>query len=285
MNGSGFAEAFDGFVDAQLEWLSDNGAWFFDGLNDVLHAGYQAIYSGLTLAPFWVVTLIFGVLGWRLTASPRFAIGAMLGLVLCASMGLWPQTMSTLALVLSATSMALIVGIPLGVAAGLMPSLDRVSEPVLDLIQTLPPYIYLLPAIALLGYGPGTALVATFIVAVPPVVRLTSLGIRMTPKVFIELGHASGTTGWQQFFKIRLPFALPSIMAGVNQGLMMAFGMVVIAGIVGSGGLGEVIYGAIRTLDIAMSINAAIAIVILTLILDRMAQSARRLGRRAAHES
>lgn len=280
-----FAAAFDEFVDARLEWLSDNGAWFFDGLNDVLHAGYQAIYSGLTLLPFWAVILAFGALGWRLAASWRFAAGAMLGLLLCVAMGLWPQTMSTLALVLSATSMALVIGIPLGVAAGLMPSLDRVSEPVLDLIQTLPPYIYLLPAIALLGYGPGTALVATFIVAVPPVVRLTSLGIRMTPKVFIELGQATGTTGWQQFFKIRLPFALPSIMAGVNQGLMMAFGMVVIAGIVGSGGLGEVIYGAIRTLDIAMSINAAIAIVILTLILDRLAQSATRLGRRAAHES
>ncbi|WP_110968724.1 ABC transporter permease [Pseudomonas huaxiensis] len=282
MNGSGFAAAFDAFVDARLEWLSDNGAWFFDGLNAVLQGGYQVIYSGLTLVPFYVIILLFGALGWRLTGSWRFAVGAMLGLVLCVIMGLWPQTMSTLALVLAATSMALIVGIPVGVAAGLMPSLDRISEPVLDLIQTLPPYIYLLPAIALLGYGPGTALVATFIVAVPPVVRLTSLGIRMTPKVFIELGHASGTNGWQQFYKIRLPFALPSIMAGVNQGLMMAFGMVVIAGIVGSGGLGEVIYGAIRTLDIAMSINAAIAIVILTLILDRMAQSATRLGRRAA---
>lgn len=135
-------------------------------------------------------------------------------------------------------------------------------------------FIYLLPAIALLGYGPATALLATFIVAVPPALRLTSLGIRMTPKEFVELGDASGVTGLQMFFKIRLPFAMPSIMAGVNQSLMMAFGMVVIAGIVGSGGLGEAIYGAVRTLDIAKSINAALAIVILTMILDRLAQSA-----------
>ena len=133
MNASGFAAAFDEFVDARLEWLSDNGGWFFDGLNDVLHAGYQAIYSGLTLVPYYVIILLFGVLGWRLTRSWRFAVGAMVGLLLCSIMGLWPQTMSTLALVLAATSMALIVGIPLGVAAGLMPSLDRVSEPVLDL--------------------------------------------------------------------------------------------------------------------------------------------------------
>jgi glycine betaine/proline transport system permease protein len=121
---------------------------------------------------------------------------------------------------------------------------DRLLEPGLDLIQTLPPYIYLLPAIALLGYGPATALIATVIVAMPPAIRLTSLGIRMTPHEFIELGQASGLTPWQMFVKIRLPFAIPSVMAGINQSLMMAFGMVVIAGIVGSGGLGETIYGA-----------------------------------------
>ncbi|WP_292127725.1 ABC transporter permease subunit, partial [Mesorhizobium sp.] len=151
---------------------------------------------------------------------------------------------------------------------------DRFLEPILDLIQTLPPYIYLLPAIALLGYGPATALVATFIVAMPPAIRLTALGIRMTPREFVELGHATGLTPWQMFVKIRLPFAIPSVMAGINQSLMMAFGMVVIAGIVGSGGLGETIYSAVRTLDIATSINAAIAIVILTMVLDRLTQSA-----------
>lgn len=182
--------------------------------------------------------------------------------------------MSTLALVTTATILALLVGIPLGILAGFARSLDRLLEPVLDLVQTMPPYIYLLPAIALLGYGPATALIATFIVAMPPAIRLTSLGIRMTPREFIELGHASGLTPWQMFMKIRLPFAIPSVMAGINQSLMMAFGMVVIAGIVGSGGLGETIYGAVRTLDIATSINAAIAIVILTMVLDRLTQSA-----------
>jgi glycine betaine/proline transport system permease protein len=186
--------------------------------------------------------------------------------------------MSTLALVLTATALALAIGIPIGIAAGFFPALDRFMEPGLDLIQTLPPYIYLLPAIALLGYGPATALIATVIVAVPPAIRLTSLGIRMTPREFIELGEALGIRPAQMFFKIRLPFALPSIMAGINQSLMMAFGMVVIAGIVGSGGLGETIYGAIRTLDIATSINGAIAIVVLTMVLDRITQSAARLG-------
>ena len=155
-------------------------------------------------------------------------------------------------------------------------------EPVLDLIQTLPPYIYLLPAIALLGFGPATALLATLIVAMPPAIRLTSLGIRRTPLQFVELGQATGMTGAQMFFKIRLPFAMPSIMAGINQSLMMAFGMVVIAGIVGSGGLGETIYGAIRTLDIAKSIDAAIAIVILTMVIDRLTQSLVPTGKEQA---
>lgn len=273
MNPADFAAAFDEKVDAALEWMADNWSTAFDALNDALKGLYQAVYWALAVAPFYVVAALVGALAWRLTGSWKFAVGTALALCFCELMGLWPETMSTLALVLTATSLALVVGVPAGVAAGLMPALDRVTEPTLDLLQTLPPYIYLLPAIALLGYGSGTALVATFIVAVPPVLRLTSLGIRMTPQQFIELGEASGTTGWQQFFKIRLPFALPSIMAGVNQSLMMAFGMVVIAGIVGSGGLGEAIYGAIRTLDIARSINASIAIVILTLILDRMTQS------------
>ena len=222
-----------------------------------------------------MIALVAAALGWRLINVPA---GLLAGVALlgCAVMGLWAETMSTLALVITATFMALVIGIPLGVVAGFVKSFDRFVEPILDLIQTLPPYIYLLPAIALMGYGPATALLATVIVAMPPVIRLTSLGIRRTPREFLELGQASGLTPWQMFSKIRLPFAIPSVMAGINQSLMMAFGMVVIAGIVGSGGLGETIYSAVRTLDIATSINAAIAIVILTMVIDRLTQSAAR---------
>ena len=127
--------------------------------------------------------------------------------------------------------------------------------------------------LAFLGYGPATAIVATFVVALPPVIRLSAHGFRMTPVEFAELGQATGAKPVDAFLKIRVPFALPSVMAGINQSLMMAFGMVVIAGIVGSGGLGETIYGAVRKLDIALSVNAAIAIVILTIIIDRISQA------------
>ncbi|AEA69960.1 ABC transporter permease [Pseudomonas brassicacearum] len=270
-----FSSQFDAVVDSSLEWLSDKGEFLFDAANAMLTGIYKGGLWCIAYPPYYVVAIIIALIGWRIVGV-RFAILTALALLFCDVMGLWPETVSTLALVLTATVLALVVAIPLGVLAGLAPSVDRIVDPVLDLIQTMPPYIYLLPAIALLGYGPATALLATFIVAVPPAIRLTSLGIRMTPREFIELGEASGVTGWQMFLKIRLPFAKPSIMAGVNQSLMMAFGMVVIAGIVGSGGLGESIYGAIRTLDIAKSINAAMAIVILTMILDRLAQSAAR---------
>lgn len=268
-------DTFDTWTDDALAWISDNGEWLFEAIRSVLEGTYDGILWLLQLAPFYAIAIIGALLGWRLI---NLASGMLIGvaLVFCAFMGLWAETMSTLALVATATILALVVGIPIGIVAGFVRSFDRFLEPVLDLIQTMPPYIYLLPAIALLGYGPATALVATVIVAMPPAIRLTSLGIRMTPHEFIELGQASGLTPWQMFTKIRLPFAIPSVMAGINQSLMMAFGMVVIAGIVGSGGLGETIYGAVRTLDIATSINAAIAIVILTMVLDRLTQSAAR---------
>ncbi|MBY3384757.1 ABC transporter permease [Rhizobium laguerreae] len=277
MDTSGFTDLFDEWTDSALEWVSDNGEFLFETIRQVLEGLYDGILWLLQLPPFYLVALIVALIGWRLV-NVWFAVLSGVALALCFSMGLWPETMSTLALVLTATALALAIGIPIGIAAGFFTSLDRFMEPGLDLIQTLPPYIYLLPAIALLGYGPATALIATVIVAVPPAISLTSLGIRMTPKEFIELGEALGMTPARMFFKIRLPFALPSIMAGINQSLMMAFGMVVIAGIVGSGGLGETIYGAIRTLDIATSINGAIAIVVLTMVLDRITQSAARLG-------
>jgi glycine betaine/proline transport system permease protein len=272
MDTSDIADAFDTVVDNALIWVSDNGAFLFDGIRSVFEGFYDGVLDLLTIAPWAAVAVAFGLIGCALLGL-RGGVLVAVGLALCWGMGLWPETMSTFALVLTSTCLALLIGLPLGILAGFLPRLDNAVEPVLDLVQTMPPYIYLLPAIALLGFGPATALLATLIAAMPPAIRLTSLGIRATPTQFIELGQATGMTAAQMFFKIRLPFALPSIMAGINQSLMMAFGMVVIAGIVGSGGLGETIYEAIRTLDIAKSIDAAIAIVILTMVIDRLTQN------------
>lgn len=275
MDISAFTDTFDTGVDTLLSWIGDNGAGLFDFLRAILEGTYSSTLWVLQIAPIYVIATAAALLAWRLIGWLA-GILAGVSLVFCALMGLWADTMSTLALVITATFLALMIGIPVGIVAGFVRSFDRLLQPLLDLIQTLPPYIYLLPAIALLGYGAATALAATVVVAMPPAIRLTALGIRMTPAEFIELGHACGLTPWQMFTKIRLPFAIPSVMAGINQSLMMAFGMVVIAGIVGSGGLGQTIYEAVRKLDIATSINAAIAIVVLTIVLDRLTQSAAR---------
>lgn len=281
MDEQNLTDAIDEAIDNGLNWLNDNATDLFDAFRSVLDGLYEAIEWALLAPPFYVVALIVGVLGWR-AVSLRFGIAAALGLTFCAVMGLWPATMETLALVIAATVLALLIAIPLGIVAGFNPRLNNALLPMLDMIQTLPPYIYLLPAVALIGFGPATALAATVIVAVPPALRLTAHGIRLTPLNFLELGQASGSSSSQMFVKIRLPFAMPSIMAGVNQCLMMAFGMVVIAGIVGSGGLGATIYDAIRTLDIGKSIDAAIAIVILTMILDRITEGAVKDERKPA---
>lgn len=265
-------KAFDGAADAGMSWLTDHGGAVFDLARAMLEGAFDGLLAGLLLLPFWVVSIAIGLLAAR-SLGWKSGIAAAFGLALCQAIGLWTATIETLCLVIISVMLAVLVGVPVGVLSGYSARLTKMLDPMLDLIQTLPPYIYLLPAIAFLGYGPATAIVATYIVAAPPVIRLSALGFRQTPVEFIELGEATGTKPLDAFLKIRVPFALPSVMAGINQSLMMAFGMVVIAGIVGSGGLGETIYGAIRKLDIALSVNAAIAIVILTIIIDRISQS------------
>jgi glycine betaine/proline transport system permease protein len=268
---------FDDLVDRGLGWLSDNASGIFDGLAHVLDSIFSGINSALTLPPFWVIIVLAALLGW-VGLGRGFALFAGAGLALCFAMNLWAETMSTLALVLSSTILALLFAIPLGIVVGLTARMSRWTDVVLDFLQTMPPYIYLVPGIALLGYGSATAMCATSIVAIPPAMRLTAHGIRMTPHQFRELGTATGMRPFEALCKIRLPFALPSILAGVNQSLMLGFGMVVIAGIAGSGGLGQSVYEAVRTLQIDKSINAGIAIVVLTIILDRLSQRLGRLG-------
>jgi len=271
MDISEIAQWLDEQINEGYFWLTDHASNLFDSFRSLLDGLFGIIDKLLALPPWWAVVLLVLVAGWFLLGRV-FAIGAALGLALCQSMGLWSETMTTLTLVFSATLMALVIGIPLGILAGLSVGLSRASDVVLDFIQTMPAYIWLLPGLALLGYGPATAMAATCLVAIPPAMRLTAHGIRMTPTAFRELATALGMKPLQALFKIRLPFAMPSILAGVNQSLMLGFGMVVIAGIVGSGGLGQTVYNAVINLQIDQSINAGIAIVVLSIVLDRFTQ-------------
>ncbi|MET3717405.1 ABC transporter permease subunit [Pseudomonas sp. PvP001] len=265
-------EAFDTVVDTALAWLIDEASGFFAAISTGMEAAYGAFNTLLMFAPWWVLVLIVALVGWRVNGV-LFALAAAAGLWLCHAMGLWTETIATLTLVFSSTLLALLIAIPLGVLVGLSAKWKHSAELVLDFIQTMPPYIFLLPGIALLGYGPATAIWATCLVAIPPALRLTAHGIFMTPTQYCELGSAVGMKPVSQVLKIRLPFALPSILAGINQSLMLSFGMVVIAGIAGSGGLGQTIYEAVRTLKIDLAVNAGIAIVVLTIILDRISQA------------
>ena len=273
---SALVDVIDSSIDASLQWLYDHAGSAFDIVRLVLDSTFAGIHWVLVAGPFWVVILAFALLAWRCVGL-GFCVIAAVGLWLCQLMGLWPETMSTLTLVIASTILAIGIALPLGVVVGLAPTATRATNVVLDFVQTMPPYVYLLPSIALIGYGSATAMSATTLVAIPPALRLTALGIRLTPTPFRELGAASGMTGAQQLFRIRIPCALPSILAGVNQSLMLGFAMVVIAGIVGSGGLGQTVYDAVRTLNIGKAVDAGIAIVILTIVLDRLSQSVSRL--------
>ena len=267
-------DSFDQAIEDAVFWLNDNAAALFDSARWILDAAYGAVGFLFSAPPYPVVVLLTLLAGWFFVGR-LFGVGAALGLWLCSLMGLWRETVDTLTLVVSSTLVALLIAIPLGIAVGLAPRATKAADVMLDFIQTMPPYIYLLPGIALLGYGPATAMCATSLVAIPPALRLTAHGIRSTPLQFRELGAAVGMTPLELLFKVRIPIAMPAILAGVNQSLMLGFGMVVIAGIVGSGGLGQAIYDAVRTLQVDRSINAGIAIVILSIVLDRFSQ---RLG-------
>lgn len=269
---SAIIDTFDTTIDSALAWLIDEAAGVFAAMSTAMETAYGAINAVLMLPPWWAVVLVVALIGWRVVGW-GFALTAVVGLWLCEAMGLWTETMATLTLVFSSTLLALLMAIPAGVLVGLSARWKESAEWILDFIQTMPPYIFLLPGIALLGYGPATAIWATCLVAIPPALRLTAHGVFMTPVQYCELGSAVGMKTASQVLKIRIPFAIPSILAGINQSLMLSFGMVVIAGIAGSGGLGQTIYEAVRTLKIDLAVNAGIAIVVLTIVLDRISQA------------
>lgn len=260
------------WVNAGVKVLLDNGASVFDSVGVVVEGFAQSIEQGLLAIPFWLIIAVatfVGIkrLGWG------FGVFVALALMLIVVTGFWPQTMVTLALTLSATLISLLFGIPLGIWCARNNHINASVRPVLDFMQTMPAFVYLIPAAMLFGLGrvPGT--IATVIFAMPPVVRLTSLGIRQVSSEQVEAGNAFGCTSAQLLFKVQLPIALPTIMAGVNQTIMMALSMVIIASMVGAGGLGNDVLASIQRLDIGLGFESGLAVVLLAIILDRITES------------
>jgi glycine betaine/proline transport system permease protein len=225
-----------------------------------------------------VLALVLVLLAWW-RVGWRFAVFTLTSVAIIAGVRLWSDTAQTLALVLSATTFSLAVGLPLGIWAARSDRVDRVLRPVLDFMQTMPAFVYLIPAAMLFGLGTVPGTVATIIFSMPPAVRLTCLGIRQVPRELVEAGVAFGCTPRQLLFKVQIPIAAPSIMAGVNQNIMLALSMVVIASMIGAGGLGTVVLSGIQRLDVGLGFEGGIGVVLLAIVLDRITQSFGRLRR------
>ena len=259
-------------IDLGVEWLLANA----QGLFDVIKLSVLALVSItewlLEWPPAWLFALITAALGfWRVNGG--FALFVLLGFNLVLSMELWSEMIATLSLVLTASGLALLIGLPLGILSARSRLTWRLVRPCLDLMQTMPAFVYLIPAVMLFSTGAVPSILATLIFAMPPVVRLTHLGIVQVPDDLIEAGRSFGCTDRQLLWKVQMPNAVPTVMTGVNQTIMLSLSMVVIASMIGGGGLGDVVLRGIQQLDVGMGFEGGIAVVILAVILDRLSQS------------
>jgi glycine betaine/proline transport system permease protein len=265
-------------IELVVDWLLENASPFFDGLTLLIGSVTDALADGLLAVPLPVFALVLVTLAWW-RVGWRFAVFTLTSIAVIAGVDLWHDTVQTLALVLSATAFSLAVGLPLGIWAARSDRVDRMLRPVLDFMQTMPAFVYLIPAAMLFGLGTVPGTVATIIFSMPPAVRLTSLGIRQVPRELVEAGLAFGCTRGQLLFKVQIPTAAPSIMAGVNQNIMLALSMVVIASMIGAGGLGTVVLSGIQRLDVGLGFEGGIGVVLLAIVLDRITQSFGRYRR------
>lgn len=260
------------YVEYVVSWLTINFKPFFDFIKDTGNSSIEGVESLLLFVPFYLVILAFGILAWKKVGLGT-AIGTILGMALIFLMGLWVETMETLALIIVSTAAALIIGIPLGIWAAKNHRASLVVRPLLDLMQTMPAFVYLIPAVLFFSIGKLPGAFATIIFAMPPAVRLTTLGIEQVPKDVVEAARAFGATNRQLLFKVELPLAVRTILAGVNQTILLALSMVVIAGMIAAGGLGEKVLEGINNLDIGLGFESGLAVVILAIILDRITQA------------
>ena len=259
------------WVNDVVQHLLDNYSGAFDSIGQVVSGFSEAIENLLMLPPAWLLIAIFVALGlWRIGA--RFAVFTAVAFILIVMTGFWEQTVVTLGLTFSSTLISLLLGIPLGIWAARSERVATIIRPILDFMQTMPAFVYLIPAAMLFGLGRVPGIIATVIFAMPPAVRLTSLGIRQVNKEIVEAGQSFGCTSRQLLFKVQLPNAMPSIMAGVNQTIMMALSMVIIASMVGAGGLGNDVLASIQRLDIGLGFESGMAVVLLAIILDRITE-------------
>lgn len=260
------------WTDRAIEYLTFNYRDTTKAIADSLETLVLGIRDFLIFIPVELSIIIVALIAWRL-AGKKIALFSIVGLFFIYNVQLWDQTMQTMAMVITGVTLCIIIGIPLGILAAKNNTAHRIIAPILDFMQTLPAFVYLLPAIPFFGLGVVPAVITTLIFAMPPVIRLTNLGIKQVPEELIELGKSFGSTFFQMLFKIELPLARATILAGINQCIMLSLSMVVIAAMIGAKGLGGVVWTAIQTLNMGMGFEAGVAIVILAIILDRITQN------------
>jgi glycine betaine/proline transport system permease protein len=257
------------WAEAIVEWLIGHASWLFNAIAAAMETVINAVLWALqTPHPLFVV-LFFAALAFWLQKSWKAAALAVLGLLFVINQGYWEETTETLTLVLTACAVCMGIGVPIGIAAAHRPRLFAVMRPVLDLMQTLPTFVYLIPAIVFFGIGMVPGLIATAIFVIPAPIRLTHLGISSTPAALIEAGRAFGATPRQMLWKIELPYALPQIMAGLTQTIMLSLSMVVIAALVGASGLGVPVVRALNSVNTGLGFESGFVIVVVAVILDR----------------
>lgn len=253
-----------------VESLTANAAGFFDLISEGLGAAITSLTDALLWVPPLVLIALIAGLAFFLQRSVKLVAFVVLALLLVVNLGYWQASMETLSLVTCATLACLVVGVPIGIAAAHRPWLEACLRPLLDLMQTIPTFVYLIPTLILFGLGVVPGLISTVIFALPAPIRLTTLGIASVPKSLIEAGESFGATRTQLLWKVELPYALPTIMAGVTQCIMLSLSMVVIAALVGADGLGKPVVRALNTVNIADGFEAGLAIVIVAIVLDRL---------------
>jgi glycine betaine/proline transport system permease protein len=253
-----------------FDFLTTNFSWFFDRLSDGLKSILEALINFMLWLPPVVLVLLVVALAWWLQKSWRLALAVAIGLLFIINQGLWQETVETLVLVVAATAVSMAIGVPIGIWAAHKPRVYRVLHPLLDLMQTMPTFVYLIPVLILFGLGIAPGLIVTVIFAMPSPIRLTYLGIISVPKPMLEAGQAFGATRRQLLWKVELPSALPTIMAGLTQCIMLSLSMVVIAALIGANGLGKPVVRALNSINIPLGVEAGLAIVIVAIILDRI---------------
>ncbi len=260
------------WVESLVEWIQDHFTPLLDGIASVIGFLTNGMQAGLLWLPAWLLGLMLVALSWW-RVGWKFGLFALASLVLIIGMGLWTPTVQTLSLVLASSFVALVIGMPIGILMARSDVVESLCRPVLDLMQTMPPFVYLIPAAIFFGLGTVPGAIATVVFSMPPAVRLTNLGIRQVQKEQIEAGLAFGCTRFQLLRKVQLPMAMPSIMAGINQTIMLALSMVVIASMIGAGGLGNTVLTGIQRLNVGLGFEGGLGVVILAILLDRITQS------------